>query len=647
LHIVFILRPNHEIMLTFLFKTKPGWVILFFFAGCYTSFAQLPQCSSIYIDQYTFDPLTNAIASTGRIYTFNPALPQSSTNPSLNSISLSGLGQLTLGLTVSEVLGSGNATLTFYTVTDDQYWYYNPATSTWVNTNHFTGSSGLAFNIASGGGYIYNLSGADGNVYVYDGTGNGTFLVNIPDFIEEGPYDLIADCAGNFYILNVTALNAEPFLRKYNHNGILLKSWTINNPNNYFLGNGGGWTAGFGVIGTTIYVDNMDANGVKSIVRGTINNTTVDFTSPSAPATLPFQTDDYPGDFGSCASSIPVTPQITITASATTVINGTPVTFSATITDGGTNPLYQWYVNNTPVAGATGNTFTYVPAQDDVVTCRLESDLPCLATPFVFSNPVTINVEGCPPAKLDYGNDFFCQQGGEVMPVFSPAGGTFSVNPLGLSINNTTGAIDISSANLGTYVITYSVSETPQCPADSAKDTVSIVLPPTAKIEMNDKDLCVNEYVMMQTAAVPGYSYKWSPEPYFPFGDNTASVKAKIVAPGTIYVTLSNDGCSVTDSLVLYPETCCAIMVPNVFSPNSDGLNDEFRIYSNTNQWINQISVYNRFGQRVFFTMDQNKGWDGTYNNGNAEPDVYYYFVSYKCSDGTTFVKKGDITLVR
>lgn len=625
-----------------LWRLKFGFLFLLL-GFCYNpTFAQLPQCTLIYLDQYS----VTGLLSTGNIYNYNPALPSSPTNPSLNTIHT--LGQNTFGLTVSEILGTGNPTLTFYTVTDDQYWYYNPATSSWVNTNHSTGSQGTAYNIASGGGYIYNLSGMDGNVYVYDGTGNGSFLINIPDFIGEGPFDLIADCAGNFYVLNVTRVNAPPYLRKYSHTGALLNSWSINNPNNYFLGNGSGMTAGFGIIGNNIYVDNINASGTKTIISGTINTTTVDFTNPSAPATIPFSADAYAGDFGSCASSIPVSPQITITASATTVISGTLVTFNSTINAGGPHPQYQWYVNGAVVSGATNSTYTYAPAPNDVVTCQLASDLPCIATPTAISNAITIEIEGCPPIKLDYINTVYCQSNGTAIPVFSPSGGTFTVNPASLNVNSNTGTIDLSTADLGTYIITYSVPAIPECPAQSIKDTIKIAESPSVYINVKDKISCINQQVVLSATEEPGYSYKWSPSEYFPSGDNTASVTARIVESGTIYVIMTNGaGCSATDSLTLDPKTCCNVMVPSAFSPNNDGNNDIFKINAGTTQKINQFSIYNRFGQRIFFTTNQDIGWDGTYKSGFADQGVYYYYLSYTCSNGELFIKKGDVTLIR
>jgi subtilisin-like proprotein convertase family protein len=71
-------------------------------------------------------------------------------------------------------------------------------------------------------------------------------------------------------------------------------------------------------------------------------------------------------------------PSITVSASATTVCAGTSVTFSSSIVNGGTLPAYIWRVNGLAVTGATSSSYTYVPANGDVVTGKLISNATCV-----------------------------------------------------------------------------------------------------------------------------------------------------------------------------------------------------------------------------------------------------------------------------
>ena len=611
---------------------------LCFFINAQAVFAQLPQCDRIYLDQY--DNFT--ITSTQKIYNYNPALPVSATNPALNTIQTPSTDAG--GLTVSEVLGSTNPTLTFYTVINDQYWYYNPTTSVWVNTNHSTGSGGGAVNIASGGGYIYNLDGNAGDIYKYDGLGNGTLLVTVPDFIGEGPYDLIADCAGNFYLLNATGNAATPFLRKYSSNGTLVQSWTVNNVNNYTP------AGGFGIFGTQIFMDDLDAFtfNLNGIVSGAINTNTADLLNLAGPFAA--YNGFLAGDLGSCASGVPVSPDITITASATTVAAGTNVTFTSAINAGGTNPLYQWYVNGVAVAGQTNSSFTYAPHNGDVVTCLLTSNLACVTTPTGLSNAITMNVDDCAPPTLDYSPSDLCSGSGLATPSFSPTGGSFSATPAGLIINNATGDIDLSSSNTGTYIITYSRPATTLCAAASIQDTVTINPTPLTHITISDfgDKLCLNELITLHTDAGLGYIYQWLPAKFFPDKTNESTVTARAVANEFVHLFVTNpQGCTALDSIQLKPEACCTIMIPSAFTPNGDGLNDIFKINSVADQTINNFSVYDRFGERVFSTTAQSKGWDGTFRNKPCDVGVYYYHISYTCANGKEIEEKGDISLIR
>lgn len=84
----------------------------------------------------------------------------------------------------------------------------------------------------------------------------------------------------------------------------------------------------------------------------------------------------------------PVLPvSVSVAASANPVYTNTPVTFTATPTNGGTTPTYQWKVNGIAISGATNVTYTYVPKTGDIVLCELTSSLSCVS-----NNPANANV---------------------------------------------------------------------------------------------------------------------------------------------------------------------------------------------------------------------------------------------------------------
>lgn len=89
-----------------------------------------------------------------------------------------------------------------------------------------------------------------------------------------------------------------------------------------------------------------------------------------------------------------------------------------------------------------------------------------------------------------------------------------------------------------------------------------------------------------------------------------------------------------------------ALEVPGAFSPNGDGINDEFRVgYKSLAEF--KCWVFNRWQQKVFFWTDPQKGWDGRINGKPATEGAYFYVIEATGTDGANHDKKGCINLLR
>ena len=115
-----------------------------------------------------------------------------------------------------------------------------------------------------------------------------------------------------------------------------------------------------------------------------------------------------------------------------------------------------------------------------------------------------------------------------------------------------------------------------------------------------------------------------------------------------------NSGCSVTDSLdvlVTDPPIVSIFEIPNIISPNGDGVNDTWQIVSNDELIsVSSINVFDRWGNKVwgfgpFMAMGNTVTWDGLYNGKVLQPGVYVYFVNF-VQDGRAKVRSGDITII-
>ena len=103
----------------------------------------------------------------------------------------------------------------------------------------------------------------------------------------------------------------------------------------------------------------------------------------------------------SCTSTVPVS--LSISASTNPVCAGTAVVFTATPTNGGTLPAYQWKVNGTNVSGATGVSYNYSPVNNDLVTCTLTSSIACVTGNPATSGTITMVVNPVLPVSVSIG----------------------------------------------------------------------------------------------------------------------------------------------------------------------------------------------------------------------------------------------------
>ena len=110
-------------------------------------------------------------------------------------------------------------------------------------------------------------------------------------------------------------------------------------------------------------------------------------------------------------------------------------------------------------------------------------------------------------------------------------------------------------------------------------------------------------------------------------------------------------GCTDQITKMLVVEEDLTLYVPNSFSPNGDGKNDEFFIKSRElDPVFYNISIYDRWGTLVYESNDINGRWNGSVNNGEyyAQPGVFVYNIVYKISESTEKVEiRGSITLLR
>ena len=118
-------------------------------------------------------------------------------------------------------------------------------------------------------------------------------------------------------------------------------------------------------------------------------------------------------------------------------------------------------------------------------------------------------------------------------------------------------------------------------------------------------------------------------------------------SPGKYNVKLyvNNEYCSYTDSVGIDVRESL-LEVPNVFTPNGDDINDEFRVTYRSLESFH-CWIFSNWGRQVYEWTDPAKGWDGNIGGKKAPSGTYFYIIKAKGTDGVNYNLKGDVSIIR
>jgi gliding motility-associated-like protein len=140
----------------------------------------------------------------------------------------------------------------------------------------------------------------------------------------------------------------------------------------------------------------------------------------------------------------------------------------------------------------------------------------------------------------------------------------------------------------------------------------------------------------------PKAKWRWNTD------ENERSNRLVVTKPGMYAATVTIDGCTMTDTV--YVNKDCYVDVPNVFTPNGDGVNDFFFPRNLLTRGVVKfnMSIYNRWGQLIYETSKiDGQGWDGAMNAAPQASGVYIYSIDATFKDGMIEQHKGNVTLLR
>ena len=466
-----------------------------------------------------------------------------------------------------------------------------------TNVSCFGGSNGAITVNASGGigPYSYSWTPNIGNGASVNNLLAGTYSVSILD---------VNNCPGSISItitqpsvpLSVTTSSTSTLC------GTANGSVTANGiggtaPYNYL------WTPG---NGNSLTVSNLSAGAYSIVItdaNGCTSNGTVTVSNSNGPT-------------------------VSCVVSNISCFGGTNGAAMAQVS-GGTSPYsYAW----TP-SGGTNATASNLSAGSYVV--QVTDNSGCIGTTSVsITEPTQIIItETIIPSSCTTDN-------GSVSGVVSGGTGpyTYTWNPSGQTGTNISNLAPGSTASLA-------VSDAQDCATSESYliegvGTINVTASPISTSILSGQSVVIN--------AFGAASYQWSP-PDDLSCSTCASTSASPTATTLYTVTgTAPNGCTGQAEVMIYvTEVCGDIYVPTIFSPSS--LNNENKqacVYGNCIAELD-YSIYDRWGQSVFETKDQNACWDGKYKGKELNAGVFAYKLTIKLQSGDFVIRSGNITLLK
>ena len=184
----------------------------------------------------------------------------------------------------------------------------------------------------------------------------------------------------------------------------------------------------------------------------------------------------------------------------------------------------------------------------------------------------------------------------------------------------------------GTYVEVFTAANG----CDSTRTLILTVDVPDKPSLGSDLYICPGQTITLNPGTFT--TYLWQ--------DGSTAPVFTATAPG-IYTVAVSTACGFYNDAISVLKGKCDVYFPSAFSPNGDGLNDQF--HAITDLWLKEynLKVYNRYGQLIFESSDARKGWDGTYRGQKQDSGLFVWMSSYTNSLGIAKTLKGTVMLIR
>ncbi|HET9826438.1 MAG TPA: gliding motility-associated C-terminal domain-containing protein, partial [Chitinophagaceae bacterium] len=311
------------------------------------------------------------------------------------------------------------------------------------------------------------------------------------------------------------------------------------------------------------------------------------------------------------------------------------VTISGTISGGGGTGM--WSTNGSGLFSSTTSLNTnYAPSSADrtannlvlTLTSINNGSCPAASSSVVISfvAPPTVNAGNDQTVCANSANVILNGQLNNATGVLWSSSGNGVFSPSGAAPNTTyiPGALDKTN---GLVKLTLTTTGTSPCPAATDAMTITIQTPPVVSNEVKYV-LEDNSTILNPVTVAPNLEYRWTPAIYL--SNDTIPNPVCTPAKDVSYQLIVTDalGCTSTGDIAVKilkrPE------IPNVFSPNGDGINDRWQIKYLSDYPDCSVEIFDRYGQPVYRSIGYTNPWDGTLKGKQLPAGTYYYIIDPK-----------------
>ncbi len=200
--------------------------------------------------------------------------------------------------------------------------------------------------------------------------------------------------------------------------------------------------------------------------------------------------------------------------------------------------------------------------------------------------------------------------------------------------SNGSNAQSITIDTPGTYSVTVEGE-------DGCVGTTTIVVHTGQVVEFEQNLQACPDELLTLTVPVEGVAYTWSTGGI----EQTEHVRGE---GSYMFFVTDTDGCQHTGVYnVEALDAEAQLYAPNAFSPNGDGINDEFTVFGHGEEAA-RLAIYNRWGELLYETKQSPPTWDGLYNGDIVKQDVYVYQLEYRSVCNKAMVNTtGHVTVLR